>query len=992
MADQKPAATAATAAPPPPGEQAPLTDAERALLEGPASSIHFAQLCKGFQRMSQPGLACRTKLDILLNDRLAEHVGHSNSLWPLLRLVLPQMDGHRPSYGLQEAALTKLIGKAMDWSKSSCRKRSLENYKRPEMAPTNPGGDDPVAWVTADFPSCAAYLVKERCAGRPSTYTLGEINEQLDILAGKQGSASKAKVVLAGDWKVNLLRKLIRKLSALEFKWLLRIVLKGGMKINLSDQAILRRYHPKAEALLASTFDLRNVCENICRDPERALLTEENVVDVARPFQCMLAARLGQGGKQLNAVLKSLKGKPFVCDIKLDGERMLLHKKGPKLVMCSRNNAQDYTEKYSPTMATLLRRNIRASDVVLDGEICAWDSMSNKICAFGANKSVAMENESKTGRHLFYIVFDILYLRDNREKVAVWVQNAQARLRREAPGLPSISDDVLETQGSLTHLPLYFRRALLREVIDEKSHKFELVKHLEVLSADAAERRTALRGYFKASLEREEEGLVVKNLESPYVLGEKSRRTHSWVKLKPDYSSKLGEYVDCLVLGGMYSTGTRRGGKITTLLVGVRGSPREDDPESKRFYTLGVSAGLNDREVEEFMGTYGSYFVDYDKDNPPKEWAPWEPKKKAHRPDVVVPYDKSLIMEVLAAEIVPSDVFAARHTFRFPRNSGAGRDGDDNRYTKPMRLRTDLDYTQAADLAFVQLSREDRKARRVAAQVVAPPENRKRDRKGKRLLLTVRAEDQVAHLKDDTERESDLFSGWTFCVMPGSFEDPPVPGDAALTGHKRMQLLLQQHGAEVVANNISKFEGVPVGPDDFEHCSVAICSAGSNTRKLKNLKSLEAHQMLYHTWVLRCVEEGVVVDVHFDEVYAAFGELRQSLSERYDPYGDPYEEDATAESFQGIMKRMKLTPPPFPDAAFARVGVSVPAAPPLALVVMADPESVDDDDDGAAGGVSIADFEDVPEVAAVLGDDDVTVEQMKACLDVLVLGRAGEPF
>ena len=45
-----------------------------------------------------------------------------------------------------------------------------------------------------------------------------------------------------------------------------------------------------------------------------------------------------------------------------------------------------------------------------------------------------------------------------------------------------------------------------------------------------------------------EEGVVVKSLSSPYILGDKSKRGQSWVKLKPDYGSGWNE-LDFLVLG-----------------------------------------------------------------------------------------------------------------------------------------------------------------------------------------------------------------------------------------------------------------------------------------------------------------------------------------------------------------------------------------------------------------------------------------------------------
>ena len=65
-------------------------------------------------------------------------------------------------------------------------------------------------------------------------------------------------------------------------------------------------------------------------------------------------------------------------------------------------------------------------------------------------------------------------------------------------------------------------------------------------------------------IERQEEGLVCKDLDSKWVPGERDKR---WIKLKPDYLPT--EDLDVVVMGGFYGTGRLRGGKIAEYLVGV---------------------------------------------------------------------------------------------------------------------------------------------------------------------------------------------------------------------------------------------------------------------------------------------------------------------------------------------------------------------------------------------------------------------------------------
>ena len=47
-------------------------------------------------------------------------------------------------------------------------------------------------------------------------------------------------------------------------------------------------------------------------------------------------------------------------------------------------------------------------------------------------------------------------------------------------------------------------------------------------------------------------------------------RDRCWVKLKPDYVQGMGDTLDLLILAGYFGNGRRRGGKISSFLVGVK--------------------------------------------------------------------------------------------------------------------------------------------------------------------------------------------------------------------------------------------------------------------------------------------------------------------------------------------------------------------------------------------------------------------------------------
>jgi ATP-dependent DNA ligase len=94
-----------------------------------------------------------------------------------------------------------------------------------------------------------------------------------------------------------------------------------------------------------------------------------------------------------------------------------------------------------------------------------------------------------------------------------------------------------------------------------------LVKYREVLSETSGggggsgggtqqRRQAEIASFFHDAVDRQEEGLVVKDLESPYLVGEKSRAKSHWVKMKPEYSDQTAN-LDVCVVGGYYGGGLK---------------------------------------------------------------------------------------------------------------------------------------------------------------------------------------------------------------------------------------------------------------------------------------------------------------------------------------------------------------------------------------------------------------------------------------------------
>jgi DNA ligase-4 len=61
-------------------------------------------------------------------------LGNRTNLYPLMRLLLPQLDTERPTYGLRESTIGDMYVKAMGIAKTSEAAQRLKNYKNPRSA------------------------------------------------------------------------------------------------------------------------------------------------------------------------------------------------------------------------------------------------------------------------------------------------------------------------------------------------------------------------------------------------------------------------------------------------------------------------------------------------------------------------------------------------------------------------------------------------------------------------------------------------------------------------------------------------------------------------------------------------------------------------------------------------------------------------------------------------------------------------------------------
>ena len=191
-----------------------------------------------------------------------------DNLFPIIRLLLPGDD--RRTYGLKETKLAQYLIDALSIAKKSDDAQKLTNYRAPNNVKSE-----------GDFAS-VAYLVLKNRTQDDSTLTIEEVNKHLNIISennakGKEGLKEVNKSIT----------HLLVNLSALQLKWLIRVILKD-LRIGIKENTILDAFHPDAIDLYNFTSSLEKVCETL-NDPNKRL--HEIGVSVFSPCRPMLGKR-----------------------------------------------------------------------------------------------------------------------------------------------------------------------------------------------------------------------------------------------------------------------------------------------------------------------------------------------------------------------------------------------------------------------------------------------------------------------------------------------------------------------------------------------------------------------------------------------------------------------------------------------------------------------------------------------------------------------------
>ncbi|MEM3510597.1 MAG: ATP-dependent DNA ligase [Nitrososphaerales archaeon] len=435
-----------------------------------------------------------------------------------------------------------------------------------------------------------------------------------------------AKTTGSGSLEIRLahLQSLLNDATPLEAKYLMRTVT-GKLRLGIADYTVLdalavaftgdkenRIYLERAYNI---SSDLGSVAKTVAEEGLEGILRFK--IQIGKPVRPMLAERL----ESAEAIVEKMGGECAI-EYKLDGERLQIHKLGEDVNLFSRR-LENITAHY-PDAINLVKKHIKAKEVILDGE------------------AVAINEE--TGE---YLPFQEIMHR--RRKYGI-----EEAMRQYPISLNLF--DILYLEGEdLTQKP-YFERRKILEKVTEKTERINVIPAITTADPNKIEE------FMQQAILDGCEGIVAKDLKSSYRAG---AREFAWIKLKREYKSELQDTIDLVIVGAFYGKG-KRAGKYGTFLLAAY------DKADDTFKTATkIGTGFTDEDLARFPEILQPYII-------PNRHARVESKIQAD-----VWFTPKVVIEVVASEVTLSPVHTCAMdiikrgvglALRFPKYTGRLRD------------------------------------------------------------------------------------------------------------------------------------------------------------------------------------------------------------------------------------------------------------------------------------------------------------------------------
>lgn len=770
-----------------------------------ASLVPFAHLCSTLERIQKSKVRTekiRHFREFLDSWRQFHNALHKNqkdvtdSFYPAMRLILPQLERERMAYGIKETMLAKLYTELLNLPKEG--KDALLNYRKP----TGTRGD------AGDFAVTAYFVLKPRCIQK-GHLSIQQVNNILDSIASSNSAKRK-------DLTKKSLLELITQSSALEQKWLIRMIVKD-LKLGFSEQTVFSVFHNDAVELYNVTTDLEKVCRQL-HDPSVGLT--DISITLFSAFKPMLAAIAN-----IERIEKDMKHQSFYIETKLDGERMQMHRHGDEYQYFSRNGF-NYTDQFgdspkngslTPFIHSAFKTDIQIC--ILDGEMMAYNPNTQTFMQKG-NKFDIKRMVEDSDLQTCYCVFDVLMV--NNKKLG---------------------------------------RETLRKRYEILSNIFTPIPgRIEIVQKTQAHTKKEVVDALNEAIDKREEGIMIKY---PLSIYKPDKRGEGWLKIKPEYVDGLMDELDILIVGGYWGKGLR-GGMLSHFLCAVAEKPPSGERPSV-FHTLcRVGSGYTMKELYDLGLKLANHWKPFHKKAPPSSIL-----CGTEKPEVYIEPCNSVIVQIKATEIVPSEMYKAGCTLRFPRIE---------------KIREDKEWHACMTLDELERLHGRASGKLASKHLCVGDDDEPQEKKRRAAPKIKKAIGIIDHLKapnlSNLNKVSNIFEDVEFCVMSGT-DSHPKPD---------LESRIAEFGGYIVQNP---------GPDTY--CVIA----GSQNIRVKNIISLNEHDVVKPVWLLECFRTKSCVPWQPRFMIHMCPSTKEHFASKYDCYGDSYFVDTDLSQLKEVFSGIK---------------------------------------------------------------------------------------
>jgi len=405
------------------------------------------------------------------------------------------------------------------------------------------------------------------------------------------------------DKKLSLISELLTSASGIEAKYIIRTLLNklriGVASGTIRDAIVQACFKEKSKENIEAVQDAYDKATDFALVFEQAYkgikALQKTTLSPGKPLKVMLA----QKAENIEDGFKRV-GKPAVFEFKYDGFRMLINKDEEGKIKIFTRRLDEVTAQF-PDVVKYVEQHVKAKSFIIDSEAIGFDPATKVYKPFQA-----ISQRIKRKYHI-------------------------EKLIKELPIEINAFDIIYYNGKSLISEPFEKRTKLLRKIIKNKKYNFQTAKQLITNSEKQAQE------FYKKALADNQEGLMIKNLQSAYKPGS---RVGYMLKLKPAENE-----LDLVIVGGEYGKG-KRAGALASFTIACR------DTKNNKFVEIGKASGLKEK------AELGLSFTELT-----KKLKPITIKEHGRKVEV----KPKLVVTVVYQNIQRSPTYSSGFALRFPR-------------------------------------------------------------------------------------------------------------------------------------------------------------------------------------------------------------------------------------------------------------------------------------------------------------------------------------